>query len=111
MLLECFFYVFLGVIRCICQSAALVASHACSFLSRSPEEQLLNVYSYVSGSAKEIHNWNKCRRFLGKKQRTLKLVTTRWLSRYDGFIGVLENWVTLEHYFLHLIFLMVYFKV
>ncbi|XP_031334806.1 protein ZBED8-like [Photinus pyralis] len=40
------------LVRCICHSAALVASRACSELPRSPEDLLRNIYNYVSGSAK-----------------------------------------------------------
>lgn len=88
------------LLRCICHSAALVASHACSFLPRSAEELLRSVYSYVSGSAKRSAQLQEMQEFFReKKHKMLKLATTRWLSRYECISRVLENWIPLEHYF------------
>lgn len=87
-------------LRCICHSAALVASHACEFLPRSPEELLRNVYNYVSGSAKRCAQLQEMQEyFQDKKLKILKLATTRWLSRHECVTRILYNWTTLEHYF------------
>lgn len=40
------------LMKCICHSAAIIASKACEQLPRSTEELLRGVASYVSGSAK-----------------------------------------------------------
>lgn len=88
------------LLKCICHSAALVASNACSFLPRSAEELLRNVYSYVSGSAKRSAQLQEMQEYFGeKKHKMLKLATTRWLSRFECVCRVLENWNTLENYF------------
>lgn len=88
------------LLRCICHSAALVASHACSFHPRSAEELLRSVYSYVSGSAKRSAQLQEMQEFFReKKHKILKLATTRWLSRLECISRVLENWIILENYF------------
>lgn len=89
------------LLRCICHSAALVASHACSFLPRSAEELIRNIYSYVSGSAKRSAQLQEMQQFFGENQnKILKLAATRWLSRSECISRVLENWVPLEHFFI-----------
>lgn len=88
------------LLRRICHSAALVASHACSFLPRFSEELIRNIYGYVSGSAKRCAQLQEMQVFFNEqKHKMLKLATTRWLSRYECISRILENWNTLQHYF------------
>lgn len=89
------------LMRCICHSAALMASTACNQLPRSPEDLLRNIYNYVSGSAKRCAQLQEMQRFFNEKEyKILNLSATRWLSRYECVIRVLENWNVLEHYFI-----------
>jgi hypothetical protein len=89
------------LMRCICHSAALVASKACKELPRGPEDLLRNIASYISGSAKRCAILVELQEYFNQStQKILKLATTRWLSRHDCVVRILNNWDVLEHFFL-----------
>jgi hypothetical protein len=60
------------LMRCICHSAALVASKACEELPRGPEDLLRNIDSYISGSANDAPFWSNCKNILVKARRKFK---------------------------------------
>lgn len=76
------------LLKCICHSAALVASNACSFLPRSAEELLRNVYSYVSGSAKRSAQLQEMQEYFGEKKHKMRIV----------YLNTLENYFTIAVY-------------
>ncbi|XP_008180143.1 uncharacterized protein LOC103308486 [Acyrthosiphon pisum] len=88
------------LMKCICHSAALIASKACEQLPRSTEELLRGVESYVSGSAKRCAQLCEIQDYFNKERKIiLKLANTRWLSMYQCVSRVLETWDILLHYF------------
>ncbi|XP_063912692.1 uncharacterized protein LOC135129472 [Zophobas morio] len=88
------------LLRCICHSASLVASNACTVLPRSSEELLRGIYTYVSGSSKRSAQLQEMQEyFQERKHKILKLSATRWLSHFECVVRILENWNVLEHYF------------
>lgn len=89
------------LMRCICHTAALIASKACEELPRGPEDLMRNIATYVSGSAKRCAILAELQEYFNQKeQKILKLATTRWLSRHDCVVRILNNWDVLEHFFL-----------
>lgn len=88
------------LLRCICHSAALVASSACAVLPRTPEDVLRGIYNYVSGSAKRSAQLQELQEFFkAEEHKILKIATTRWLARHQCVVRVLEQWNVLENYF------------
>jgi hypothetical protein len=64
------------LMRCICHSAALVASKACKELPRGPEDLLRNIASYISGSAKPCAVLVELQEYFSQStQKILKLAT------------------------------------
>jgi len=91
--------------KCICHSAAILASKVCEQLPRSTEELLRGVASYVSGSAKWCAQLCEIQDYFNKeRKKILKLVNTRWLSMYQCISRVLETWDILLHYFHQAVF-------
>lgn len=87
------------VLPCLCHSSALVASHACANLPRTPEEFVRSIPSYFSCSAKRTAQLVEMQSFFNSEQKKmLKLATTR-LSMQHAIKRVLENWQVPLHHF------------
>ena len=90
----------LFVIKCLCHSAHLCASHACEKLPRSIETLIRDIYSHFSHSAKRIAQYKTFQRFTDTEpHKILKPSQTRWLSLEACVRRVLEQWAALEAYF------------
>lgn len=90
----------LVVLPCICHSAALVASNACSKLPRTPEEFVKSIATYFSISPKRSAQLAEMQEFFKCEQlKMLKLSGTRWLSMQHAVKRVLDMWDVLYHYF------------
>ncbi|XP_053960494.1 uncharacterized protein LOC128864761 [Anastrepha ludens] len=88
------------VVKCICHSAAIIASKACLALPRGPEDLLRQIGSYVSGSSKRCAQLEALQEMLNeKKKKILRTCTTRWLSHHKCVESVLENWDVLLAFF------------
>ncbi|XP_063931363.1 uncharacterized protein LOC135143427 [Zophobas morio] len=88
------------LMKCVCHSAALVASKACEKLPRGPEDLIRNIGSYITGSAKRCAILVEFQTYFHQEQKKiLKLATTRWLSRHQCVVRILDNWTSLEHFF------------
>lgn len=84
------------VVKCICHSAAIIASKACLALPRAPEDLLRQIGSYVSGSSKRCAQLEAVQETLGvRKKKILRTCATRWLSHHRCVESVLENWKVL----------------
>ncbi|XP_049309067.1 uncharacterized protein LOC125777735 [Bactrocera dorsalis] len=71
------------VVKCICHSAAIIASKACLALPRAPEDLLPQIGSYVSGSSKRCAQLEAVQEMLGgRKKKILRMCATRWLSHH-----------------------------
>ena len=69
------------VLRCICHSAHLCASHACEKLPRTAEDIIHDIYNYFSHSAKRQADFKKFQHFAEvEPHRILRPCQTRWLS-------------------------------
>lgn len=81
------------LMKCICHSAAIIASKACEHLLRSTEELLRAVASYVSGSAKRCAQLCEIQDYFNtERKKILKLANTRWLSMHQCVLRILETW-------------------
>ncbi|XP_023309857.1 uncharacterized protein LOC111691381 [Anoplophora glabripennis] len=90
----------LVVLKCICHSAALVASKACKQLPRTPEDLIRSVATYISGSAKRCAELLEFQEYYNdKKLKILHLSGTRWLSMYQCVERFLKMWDILKSYF------------
>ena len=88
------------VMRCICHSAHLCASHACEKLPRTAEELMRNVYNYFSNSAKRQEQLRVVQHFCGMKpHKLLCQCQTRWLSLHSCVSRVIEQWDALILFF------------
>ena len=88
------------LLRCICHSAALIASRACEELPRSVENLIKEISTYISRSAKRNAQIVEMQEFLGQeKKKILKPSLTRWLSMHQCVTRILENWRVLENFF------------
>ncbi|XP_049304042.1 protein ZBED8-like [Bactrocera dorsalis] len=88
------------VVKCICHSAAIIASKACLALPRAPEDLLRQIGSYVSGSSKRCAQLEAVQEMLGgRKKKILRMCATRWLSHHRCVESVLENWEVLLEFF------------
>lgn len=91
----------LVVLKCICHSAAIIASTACNVLPAAPEDLLRALSSYVSASGKRSAQLAELQEYLNNsKKKILKLSSTRWLCLHQCIERVLEMWSTLQHFFL-----------
>jgi hypothetical protein len=78
------------LIRCVCHSAAIIASSACEQLPRTPEELIRNIYNYISGSAKRSSVLQEIQEFMKIEQtKILNVSATRWLSRHASITRIL----------------------
>lgn len=90
----------LVVIKCLCHTAHLCASHACEKLPRSIESFIRDVYSHFSHSAKRIAQYKTFQHFTETEpHKILRPAQTRWLSLEGCVRRVLEQWPALEAYF------------
>ncbi|XP_054083617.1 protein FAM200C-like [Zeugodacus cucurbitae] len=88
------------VVKCICHSAAIIASKACLALPRAPEDLLRQIGSYVSGSSKRCAQLEAVQEMLGgRKKKILRMCATRWLSHHWCVESVLENCDVLLEFF------------
>jgi hypothetical protein len=88
------------LLKCICHSAALIASYACSELPKEAESLLRQIYTYISGSAKRCAQLIEMQTYFNLKHyKILKLCDTRWLSLHDCISRILQNWDVLVSYF------------
>ena len=87
----------LFVMRCICHSAHLCASHACEKLPRAIENVVRGVYSYFSHSAKRLAEFQHFAQV--EPHKILKPAQTRWLSLQMCVSCFLEQWDALESFF------------
>jgi len=68
------------ILKCICDSSALIASKACSKLPDLCKNLLHAIVTYISGSAKRSAILREFQEFFGVESRKiLKLSNTRWL--------------------------------
>ena len=89
------------LMRCICHSAHLCASHACEKL-RIPRtaEELRDVYNYYSHSAKCQAEFRAVQTFAElEPHKLLRPCQTRWLSLHACISRVIEQWDVLIQYF------------
>ena len=90
----------LFVMKCLCHSAHLCASHACEKLPRAIEDLVRDIYSHFSHSAKRLAEFKQFQHFTSTEpHKILKPAQTRWLSLHQCVLRVLEQWSALEAYF------------
>ena len=88
------------IMRCICHTSHLCASHACEKLPRTPEDLIHAVYNYFSHSAKRQGEFQKFQLFADvEPHRILKRCQTRWLSLHSCVQRLIEQWDALVLYF------------
>ena len=81
------------VLKCMCHSAHLCASHACETLPRSIEDISRDIYAYFSHSAKRISQFEQFQHFAEvEPHKLLWPCQTRWLSLHvcgenTGIVG------------------------
>ena len=81
------------VMRCICHSAHLCASHACEKLPRTAGELMRDVYNYFSHSAKRQEQFRVVQHFCDMEQhKLLRPCQTRWLSLQSCVSRLIEQW-------------------
>lgn len=86
-------------LKCICHSAAICASNACTKLPREAEDFIREIYSYFSHSAKQLKEFNEFQHFTDTQpHRLLRPCQTRWLSLNQCVQRILEQWNALEVY-------------
>ena len=88
------------LMRCICHSAHLCASHACEKLPRTAEELMRDVYNYFSNSAKRQEQFKIVQHFCDMEpHRLLRPCQTRWLSLHSCVSRLIEQWDALIQFF------------
>ena len=88
------------VMRCLCHSAHLCASHACEKLPRMLEDLVRDIYSHFAHSAKRLGEYKQFQSFTNTEpHKILKPSQTRWLSMEQCVRRLLEQWPALELYF------------
>lgn len=88
------------LLKCICHSAALVSSKACSKLPEILEDTITGVYSYVTGSAKRCDQLKEMQDYFHVQHyKILKLSGTRWLAVHQCVERLLINWDVLTSFF------------
>lgn len=88
------------ILRCICHSAHLCASHACEKLPRTAEDLIHDIYNYFSHSAKRQSDFKKFQHFAEvEPYRLLRPCQTRWLSLNLCVDRLIEQWNALKLYF------------
>ena len=92
----------LFVMRCLCHSAHLCASHACERLPRTVEDLVRDIYSFFSHSAKRLAEFERFQHFAQTEpHKILKPAQTRWLSLQMCVARILEQWSALELFFVN----------
>jgi len=90
----------LFVMKCVCHSLALCASHACASLPNGPEKLVRNIYLYMQYSFKRQSQFKDFQVFLNlKPYKLLQPAQTRWLSLQSAIKRVLEQYEALILYF------------
>lgn len=85
------------VMKCLCHSAHLCASHACERLPRLLEDLVRDVYSHFAHSAKRLAEYRRFQHFTSTEpHKILKPSQTRWLSLEQCVRRLLEQWEALE---------------
>ena len=88
------------LMRCICHSAHLCASHACEKLPRTAEDLLHDAYNYFCHSAKRQSELKNFQYFTETEpHKLLRASQTRWLSLHSCFSRLIEQWDALLQYF------------
>lgn len=88
------------LLKCICHSAALMASKACAKLPPVLEDVIKNVYTYVGGSSKRCNQLKEIQSYFDMKHyKILKLSGTRWLAMHQCVEIILLNWDVLVSFF------------
>ncbi len=93
----------LFVMKCICHSLALAASHATETLPIEVENLLRDVYSYIKYSSKRKKNFEEIKHKLlgdGYNRQLLRLCRTRWLATRDCVARFIELYPALVVFFL-----------
>ena len=84
------------VMKCICHSAHLVASNACTKLPRQAEDFVRDIYSYFNHSASRSVDLSEFQHFTGTEpHKLLHPCQTRWLSLQQCVKRILEQWQAL----------------
>lgn len=93
------------LLKCVCHSAALVASKACSVLPPELEEMIRGIFTYISGSSKRCAQLAEMQSYFNMQHyKVLKLSGTRWLSVHQCVVRTLVNWDALKHFFTMAVF-------
>ena len=88
------------VITSVCHSTALSVCHSSKTLPRNINQLVLDIYNYVSQSAKRIFKFKEFQDFTDKpKHRILKFYDIRWLSLGAFVRRTLEQWAPLSLFF------------
>ena len=91
----------LYTMKCLCHSTHLCASHPCEKLSRAIEDLIQDIYSHIPHSAKRLAEYRRFQEFtLTEPHKLLRASQSRWLSLEQCVQRVLEQWQTLEAYFI-----------
>ena len=90
----------LFVMKCLCHTAHLCASHACERLPQVVEDLVRDIYSHFAHSAKRLGEYKEFQQFTQTEpHKLLKPSQTRWLSLQQCVERVIEQWPALESYF------------
>ena len=89
----------LYLIKCICNSAHLCASHACEKLAEDLLHDICN-YMYFCHSAKRQADLKDFQYFTETEpHKLLRASQTRWLSLHSCIARLIEQWDVLVQYF------------
>ncbi|XP_076247752.1 uncharacterized protein LOC143187402 [Calliopsis andreniformis] len=84
-------------VNCICHSAALVSTKACSEIPSYIEKFIRNLTVYINSSAKRSANFAGFQEFINNKPKKMfKLCDTRWLAMHACVARILECWDSLN---------------
>ena len=90
----------LFIMKCICHSFALCASHACATLPKDVEDLARDVFSYFQCSQKHMGAVKEFQSFVNvKPHKLLHPSQTRWLSLHMVVSRLLEQYDALTLYF------------
>ena len=90
------------MIKCICHSAHLTASNACTKLPRQAEDFIRDIYSYFNHSVRRLADLYEFQHFTGTEpHKLLHPCQTRWLYLQQCVNRILEQWQALTVYFAH----------
>lgn len=81
------------IMKCICHSLVLCASHAASKLPQEVEELVRECYCYLKYSCKRLQKFETLQKIMTVPvHKLLKLADTRWLSLKQCIVRVLEQY-------------------